>query len=352
MIKSITAFILFFLSVSMMENTKAPIVKEHPYTIVIHGGAGTIKKENLTIEKEKAYKELLSLALKAGEDNLKKGGTAMQTVEIVIKILEDSPLFNAGKGSVFNNRGFQEMDASIMDGKDLSFGAVAGFTNLKNPIEGARIVKDSTKHAFLYGERGQEFCLSKGAAYADSTYFYSEYRWNQYQRALKKDTIELDHSDDEDDKDEGSVDLRDSKKYGTVGCVVLDKHGNLAAGTSTGGLTNKKYGRIGDSPIIGAGTYASNKSCAVSCTGNGEFFLRGTIARDIAALKEYKHYSLKESGRKILKKLTDMKGRGGFISVDKNGKYIMMFNTRGMYRGVATSKGEFKVEMYSDLKSN
>jgi beta-aspartyl-peptidase (threonine type) len=351
MIKSITAFTLFFLSVSMMENTQAPIAKEHPYTIVIHGGAGTIKKENLTIEKEKAYKALLSRALKTGEDNLKKGGTAMQTVEIVIKILEDSPLFNAGKGSVFNNQGFQEMDASIMDGKDLSFGAIAGFTNLKNPIEGARIVKDSTKHAFLYGERGQEFCLSKGATYADSTYFYSEYRWKQYQRALKRDVIELDHSED-GEKDKGNVDLKDSKKYGTVGCVVLDIHGNLAAGTSTGGLTNKKFGRIGDSPIIGAGTYASNKSCAVSCTGNGEFFLRGTIARDIAALMEYKKYSLEKSGRKILKKLSEMKGRGGFISVDKNGEYIMMFNTRGMYRGVATSKGEFKVEMYADLKSN
>ncbi|MFL1895271.1 isoaspartyl peptidase/L-asparaginase family protein [Aquimarina sp. 2-A2] len=343
MIKSIILVTIIFLSVSMMENTNAPRVEAHPYTIVIHGGAGTIKKENLTQEQETAYKALLSQALKMGKEHLEKGGTAIETVEIVIKILEDSPLFNAGKGSVFNNQGFQEMDASIMDGRDLSFGAVAGFTNLKNPIEGAKIVKDSTKHAFLYGERGQEFCLNKGATYADSTYFYSEYRWKQYQRALKKDIIELDHSEDTDQINE---DLRDSKKFGTVGCVVLDKHGDLAAGTSTGGLTNKKFGRIGDSPIIGAGTYASNKSCAVSCTGNGEFFLKGTIARDIASLMEYKNYALEKSGREILKKLSNMKGKGGFISVDKQGKYIMMFNTRGMYRGVATSNGEFRVEMY------
>ena len=342
MIKSLITILLIIIFIPMV-NTTQPNDKK-PYTIVIHGGAGTIKKENLTKEQERNYNELLSLALKAGETHLKNGGTAIETVEMVIKILEDSPLFNAGRGSVFNNAGYQEMDASIMDGQDLTFGAIAGFTNLKNPIEGARIVKDSTKHAFLYGKRGQDFCISKGATYADSSYFYSEYRWKQYQRALKKDTIELDHSDD---KNDGDTDLRDSKKFGTVGCVVLDTHGNLAAGTSTGGLTNKKFGRIGDSPIIGAGTYADNKSCAVSCTGNGEFFLRGTIARDIAALKEYKHYSLERAGEKTLKKLSKMKGRGGFISVDKKGKYIMMFNTRGMYRGVATSEGEFKVEMYA-----
>jgi len=346
MIKSLLPFLLIFFSFTMINSIEYS-KNAKPYTIVIHGGAGTIKKENLTSEQEKEYKALLSLALKTGEEHLKNGGTAIETVEMVIKILEDSPLFNAGKGSVFNNLGFQEMDASIMDGRDLTFGAVAGFTNLKNPIEGARIVKDSTKHAFLYGERGQEFCLSKGATYADSSYFYSKYRWKQYQRALKKNTIELDHSGD---KDVGNTDLKDSKKFGTVGCAVLDIHGNLAAGTSTGGLTNKKYGRIGDSPIIGAGTYADNNSCAISCTGSGEFFLRGTIARDIAALIEFKHYSLKKSGRKILKKLTDMKGRGGFISVDKKGNYIMMFNTRGMYRGVATSNGKFKVEMYSSIR--
>lgn len=342
MIKPLITILIISFSNIMIDSTETSN-PTNPYTIVLHGGAGTIKKESLTKDQEKEYKTVLSFALKAGAEHLEKGGTAIETVEIVIKILEDSPLFNAGRGSVFNNAGFQEMDAAIMDGKDLTFGAVAGFTNLKNPIEGARIVKDSTKHAFLYGKRGQDFCLSKGAVYADSSYFYSEYRWSQYQRALKNDTIELDHSDE----GEESNNHLEIKKFGTVGCVVLDKHGNLAAGTSTGGLTNKKYGRIGDSPIIGAGTYADNKSCAVSCTGNGEYFLRGTIARDIAALKEYKHYSLDRAGKKTLKKLSDMKGRGGFISVDKKGKYIMMFNTRGMYRGVANSKGKFKIEMYA-----
>ena len=347
MIKPITITLLIFLIISMV-GIKYSKAKKNPYTIVIHGGAGTIKKSKLTPEKEKEYKSLLSFALKKGKEHIEKGGTAVETVEIVIKILEDSPLFNAGKGSVYNNVGFQEMDASIMDGINLDFGAVAGFTNLKNPIEGARIVKDSTKHVFLYGKRGQDFCMSKGAVYADSSYFYSEHRWKQYQRALKKDSIELDHSSDnskeENNKEENNKEI---KKFGTVGCVVLDKQGNLAAGTSTGGLTNKKHGRIGDSPIIGAGTYASNKSCAVSCTGRGEYFLRGTIARDIAALIEYKHYSLKKSGKKTMKKLSNMKGKGGFISVDKKGNYIMMFNTRGMYRAVATDKGEFRVAMYS-----
>ena len=216
------------------------------YTIVIHGGAGTIKKDILTSAQEKAYKKILSQALETGVNHLKKGGTSIETVEMVIKTLEDPPLFNAGKGSVYNHNGFQEMDASIMDGINLNSGAIAGITNLKNPIEGARIVKDSTKHVLLYGKRGQDFCISKGAVYADSSYFYSEYRWKQYQRALKKNTILLDHN--------GEKSTKEIKKFGTVGCVVLDSYGNLAAGTSTGGLTNKKYGRIGDSPIIGAGT--------------------------------------------------------------------------------------------------
>jgi len=309
-------------------------------TIVIHGGAGTIKKDILTPEQEKVYKKMLSQALETGVNHLKKGGTSIETVEMVIKILEDSPLFNAGKGSVYNHNGFQEMDASIMDGINLNSGAIAGVTNLKNPIEGARIVKDSTKHVLLYGKRAQDFCISKGATYADSSYFYSEYRWEQYQRALKKNTILLDH--------DGEKSTKEIKKFGTVGCVVLDSYGNLAAGTSTGGLTNKKFGRIGDSPIIGAGTYADNKSCAVSCTGTGEYFIRGTIARDIAARIEYNNYSLQKSGKKTLQKLTQMKGKGGFISIDKKGNYIMMFNTKGMYRGVATSSGTFKVEIYGE----
>ncbi len=328
---------LLFLLVSCISSNKKPT-----YTLVIHGGAGSIRKGKITPKKELAYQKVLQKALKKGETHLKNGGSAVETVELVIKILENSRLFNAGRGSVFNHDGYQEMDASIMDGKDLTTGAVAGVTNLKNPIEGARIVKDSTKHVFLFGDRGQAFCIQKGAKWADSSYFYSSKRWRQYQRALKKDRIELDHSDEKKKKS------KTIKKFGTVGCVALDTKGNLAAGTSTGGLTNKKYGRIGDSPIIGAGTYADNNSCAVSCTGRGEFFIRGTIARDVAALVEFKNYSLKKAGQKTLEKLNKLKGQGGIISVDKKGKYIMIFNTKGMYRGVATSKGEFKVQMYKD----
>lgn len=231
------------------------------------------------------------------------------------------------------------MDASIMDGKNLNCGALAGITNLKNPIEGAKIVMEKSKHVFLFGNRGQEFCIKNGAKHADSSYFYTEKRHKQYLRALKKDKIELDHSDLKD----GSNEI---KKFGTVGCVVLDTKGNLAAGTSTGGLTNKKFGRIGDSPIIGAGTYADNNTCAVSCTGRGEFFIRGTIARDISALMEYKHYSLKKAGIKTLEKLNSIDGKGGFIAVDKKGNYLMLFNTKGMYRGVANSNNLFCVKMY------
>ncbi len=321
--------------------TSKKIKNRKTYIIAIHGGAGTIKKKNMTPELEKKYLETLKKALKKGEDHLKKGGTAIQTVELVIKILEDSPLFNAGKGAVFNHNGYQEMDASIMDGKNLNCGAISGITNLKNPIEGARIVMDSTKHVFLYGKRAQDFCIKKGAVYADSSYFFTKNRWEQFQRALKKNTIELDH----DGKNKTESDI---KKFGTVGCVVKDIYGNLAAGTSTGGLTNKKYGRIGDSPIIGAGNYADNNSCAISCTGTGEYFIKGTIARDVAALYQFKNISLKKAAKKTMKKLNKLGGRGGFIAVDKNGKYILVFNTRGMFRGVANSNGIFDIKIYKN----
>ncbi len=339
MLKYTSLLFTFFIFNSLCTNKKnAP---DYSYTIVIHGGAGTIKKKNMTPELEEAFNNTLKLALQTGVDNLKKGGTAVNTVEMVIKILEDSPLFNAGKGAVFNHEGFNEMDASIMDGKDLSCGAISGITNLKNPIEGARIVKDSTKHVFLYGKRAQDFCITKGAKKVDSSYFYTDHRWNQLQKALKKNSIELDHNGDQQT-------ASDIKKFGTVGCVVKDSYGNLAAGTSTGGLTNKQFGRIGDSPIIGAGTYADNNSCAVSCTGTGEYFIRGTIARDLAAIYEYKKVSLKKAAKKTMKKLNTLGGKGGFIAIDKKGNYTLNFNTRGMFRGAANSNGTFEIKIYND----
>jgi len=313
------------------------------YTIVIHGGAGNLKKKNFTPEKEAAYKTALTDALKLGQQQLKNGKAAIDVAQQVVSLLEDCPLFNAGKGSVFSNSGIAEMDASIMDGRDLSCGAVSGVTNLKNPIHGARIVKDSTRHVLLYGARGQEFCLDHGAEHADTAYFYTERRWKSFQKALKKDEIKLDH----DSKDR-SFNPSTPHKYGTVGCVVLDQHGNLAAATSTGGLTNKKYGRVGDSPIVGAGTYADNKTCAVSCTGIGEFFIRGTIARDVAAAMEYKKVSVGKAAKLVMSKLEDMGGRGGLIAVDHKGNYSMPFNTKGMYRAVATGDGVFEVLIFKE----
>ena len=311
------------------------------YTIVIHGGAGTILKKNIKPEKEVEIRLALTNALLLGEGMLKEGKRAIEVVEAVVKFMEDSPLFNAGKGAVFNHEGKQEMDASIMDGRDLSCGAISGVAHLKNPIVGARLVKDSTRHVFLSGERAEKFCLSKGAEYADSSYFFNQRRWDYYQKVLKNEKGLNDRGAAYED--EGTL------KYGTVGCVVVDSYGDLAAATSTGGLTNKKYGRIGDSPVVGAGTYASNASCAISCTGTGEYFIRGTIARDVAALMEFKGLSLEEAGKETLKKLTEMRGDGGFIGVDKNGNVIMPFNTEGMYRGYKSSESDsVVVKIYGD----
>ncbi len=310
------------------------------YALVIHGGAGNIVKKNFTQAKENEYRTTLNEALSKGIEKLKQGESAVKVVELVIKQLENSPLFNAGKGSVYSNNGKQMMDASIMDGKDLSCGSVAGVTNIKNPISAARVVKDETPHVFLYGEECQDFCVKYGIELEDASYFKTSRSWKQYQRALKKDNLLLDH-------DQGSInEYNESKKYGTVGCVVLDKQGNIAAGTSTGGLTNKKHGRIGDSPVIGAGTYADNASCAVSCTGVGEFFIRGTVARDISAQMEFGKKKLDEAGKLSMEKLEKLGGKGGFIAIDKNGNYTMMYNTKGMYRGYANSKGEITVSLF------
>ncbi|MBN4072448.1 isoaspartyl peptidase/L-asparaginase [Crocinitomix catalasitica] len=314
------------------------------YTIVIHGGAGTITKKNISPEKEAEIRSALKAAIEIGEQMLKDGKRAIEVVEAVIKYMEDSPLFNAGKGAVFNHEGRQEMDACIMDGKDLSCGAVSGIAHLKNPIVGARLVKDSTRHVFLSGEGAEKFCLDMGAEYADSSYFFVQRRWDYLQKVLEKE------KNKKGDNDGGAAYMDEgSLKFGTVGCVVVDSYGDLAAATSTGGLTNKKFGRIGDSPIVGAGNYANNRSCAVSCTGTGEYFIRGTIARDIAAIMEFKGVSLEEAGKITLKKLTEMNGDGGFIGVDQAGNVIMSFNTEGMYRGYKKSEmNTAEIKIYSD----
>lgn len=315
------------------------------YVLVIHGGAGTIIKSIMTPELEAEYSKTLNEALSIGQQILDTGGLAVVAVQAAVEHLENSPLFNAGKGSVFNSDGINEMDACIMDGRDLSCGSVAGVRNLKNPIDGARIVKDSSSHVFLYGIKAQEYCLNKGAAYADSSYFYTQFRWNQFVKAKAKENIILDH-------DTTSLNLYNNKileeleKFGTVGAVALDRYGNLASATSTGGLTNKKHGRIGDSPIVGAGTYADNNTCAISCTGKGEDFIRGTIARDISAQMEFGNKSMKKSVEKTMKKLAKLEGSGGLIGVDSKGNIVMEFNTKGMYRAFVTNKIKPSVLIY------
>ncbi|MEN8122908.1 MAG: isoaspartyl peptidase/L-asparaginase [Bacteroidota bacterium] len=304
------------------------------YVIVIHGGAGVIKKENMTDEKEAAYIKKLNEALDTGNEILKNGGTAIATVISVIKVMEDSPLFNAGKGAVFTHNGKNELDVSIMDGKTLNAGAASGVSNVKNPIELAYKIMTKSNHVMLSGEGASQFAKEQGLEIVDPKYFYTEKRWKSLQEVIEREKKKLEN---------------EKEKHGTVGCVVLDKYGNLAAGTSTGGMTNKKYGRIGDSPVIGAGTYANNATCAVSCTGHGEFFIRYVVAYSVSALMEYKSLSLQDAGNEIINnKLKAVGGTGGLVSVDKDGNIAMPFNTPGMFRGFLKSTGEKEVLIYQD----
>jgi L-asparaginase / beta-aspartyl-peptidase len=316
------------------------------YCIVVHGGAGTILKKNITPELEKAYKDKLSEALRAGSDTLSKGGTCVSAVEAAIRILDDSPLFNAGKGSVFTNDGKQEMDASIMEGKALMAGAVAGVRTIRNPITAAKTVMERSQHVMMTGSGAEKFAKEKGVQIVDTSYFYDEKRWKQLQNIRKEEKQKLDHSDTT-----GYYEPVKDHKFGTVGAVALDIYGNIAAGTSTGGMTNKRFGRIGDSPIIGAGTYANNNTCAVSCTGHGEFFIRAAVAHDISALMEYKKYTVEQAAKEVvMSKLVKMGGEGGVIAIDAKGNFTMVFNSEGMYRGYMKKDGQPEVFIYKDEK--
>jgi len=309
------------------------------YAIAIHGGAGTILKSSMTPEKEQAYKSALQDAINAGEIILKAGGSSFDAVESAIRSLEDNPLFNAGKGAVFTNTGKNEMDASIMTGKDLMAGAVAGVTNIKNPISLARAVMEKSEHVFLAGAGALEFAKKVNAQFENDDYFFVQMRYEQLQKAKESDTMILDHTEDKFENGE--------KKFGTVGAVALDMNGNLAAGTSTGGMTNKKYGRVGDSPIIGAGTYANNNTCAVSCTGHGELFIRSIVAYDISCLMEYKGLSLKEACNVVvMDKLVKIGGEGGLIALDHQGNIELPFNSEGMYRAKKTSDSDLFIGIY------
>jgi len=302
---------------------------QQKYAIVIHGGAGVMSEERMSLEQQNEYKAKLNEALELGEKLLKEGAEAIDIVVRVINLLEDSPLFNAGKGAVFTHDEKVELDASIMDGKTLNAGAVAGVRNIKNPINAAREVMMNSEHVFLSGKGASEFAKKQGLEMVPNKYFYTETRHESLMK-LKKQERERNQKDN----------------MGTVGCAVLDTYGNICAGTSTGGMTNKKYGRIGDTPVIGAGTYASNKTCAVSCTGHGEYYIRLGFARDISALMEYKNRSVSEACREEMKKLTELNGTGGVIALDANGNIAMEFNTSGMFRGYIKSTGEKEIAIF------
>ncbi|OSY88993.1 isoaspartyl peptidase [Tenacibaculum holothuriorum] len=339
--------LLFFILIGCKPNTeKQPIHKQkNEFAIVLHGGAGTILKENMTPEKEKAYKNKLEEAIKTGYAILKDGGKSIDAVEKTIQVLEESPLFNAGKGAVFTHNKTNELDASIMTGNDLNAGAVAGVTNVKSPIALARKVMTNSPHVLLSSNGASKFAKEQGLEIVDPSYFYTERRFKSLQKIKEKEKTELDHDDKSAFYD---VDIKDSK-FGTVGCVALDKYGNITAGTSTGGMTNKRWNRIGDSPIIGSGTYANNKTCGVSSTGWGEYFIRAQVAHDISAQMEYKNESLKDAAKDVIQhKLTDLGGTGGIIAIDKYGNMVFEFNTAGMYRASANDKGEIDIKIYKN----
>ncbi len=304
------------------------------YALAVHGGAGTISPELMTPVREQRYREALELALRRGHAVLADGGSALDAVQVAVMVLEDSPHFNAGRGSVFNADGQHEMDASLMNGQDLRAGAVAGVQNVKNPILLARRVMDSTEHVLVSGAGAFEFAHKQKVPLEDDHYFFDEFRHEQWKKTQGTDQYQLDHSEGE-------------KKFGTVGAVALDQHGHLAAATSTGGMTNKKWQRIGDSPIIGAGTYANNATCAISCTGHGESFMRAVAAHDVHALMAYKGLSLEEAVRIVVhEKLPPLDGDGGMIAVDKDGNLVLDFNCSGMYRGHVGADGVFHTAIF------
>ena len=319
---------LFFIAVFILSIS---VSGQNSFAIVIHGGAGVISKSNMTPEREAAYTGKLKEALELGEELLKDGAQATDVVVSVIEILENSPLFNAGKGAVFTAEGKNELDASIMEGKTLNAGAVAGVNDIKNPIRAAREVMNNSKHVMLSGKGASEFARQHNLEMVKNKYFFTKSRYESLKRLQKKERERT---------------IKDN--MGTVGCAVLDTYGNLSAGTSTGGMTNKKFGRIGDSPIIGAGTYADNNTCAISCTGHGEYYIRLGFARDISALMEYKNMNVNEACRKEIKKLTELHGDGGVIAVDSKGNIAMEFNTSGMFRGYVKSTGENEIAIFKN----
>lgn len=317
----------FLLSFLIIFNS---ISAQNPYALAIHGGAGVMSRDRMSAERQQEYTYHLDKALTIGDSILRNGGSAADAVVEVVSYLEDCPLYNAGKGAVFTNQGTIELDASIMDGSTLNAGAIAGVTDIKNPIKAVRLVMDKSVHVMLSGKGASAFAREKGLEMVKNKYFFTKERYESLKRLHKQ---------------ERSRNQNDN--HGTVGCVALDQQGNLCAGTSTGGMMNKKYGRIGDSPIIGAGTWADNRTCAISSTGHGEYFIRLTVARDVASHMEYKNMDIHEAGNLVLDKLTQMGGTGGFIAIDAKGNIAMPFNTTEMFRGFAKSTGEKEIAIFA-----
>ena len=307
--------------------------------LVIHGGAGTIERGSMTAEKEREYRAGLERALTAGYEILKRGGSSLDATEAAVRVLEDDPRFNAGRGSVFTSAGTNEMDASIMDGKTLKAGAVGSVKQIKNPIGLARLIMEKSPHVMLDCAGAEAFAKANGIELVDQKYFFTQERWG----ALQKVKAAEKHHASGDGK---SFIITDQDRHGTVGAVALDQDGNLAAATSTGGTTNKMPGRIGDTPVIGAGTYANNQTCAVSCTGDGEYFIRVAAAHEVSALMQYRGLTLQEAAQTALDTVKQLGGTGGLIAIDKAGQIALPFNTNGMYRGYVDPKGKFVVEIY------
>jgi beta-aspartyl-peptidase (threonine type) len=335
---------------------KTPVLAQEKFILVVHGGAGTILPSELTPEREAAYKAGLRSALEIGYNVLKNNGSALDAVTEAVKVLEDNPLFNAGKGSVFTNAGTNEMDAAIMDGKKRAAGSVAGVKTIRNPIMAARAVMEKSAHVMLTGPGAEQFAADHNCEVVDPSYFYTRERWEALQRVKVEDSI------NNQIRKRAAI-MKDSvtkpkqvavtesafyhnSRYGTVGAVALDKSGSLAAATSTGGMTNKKWGRVGDAPIIGAGTYADNNTCAVSCTGWGEYFIRVGVAKSISDQIKYASTPIIQAAQNALDEVAELGGDGGLIALDKNGKYTLSFNTAGMYRGVINSKGEIEIAIF------
>jgi beta-aspartyl-peptidase (threonine type) len=336
------SIIALLAAVTMPHLSAQPILmkkEQKKFSLAIHGGAGTIDRNKITPELERAYRDGLERSLRAGYEILEKGGSSLDAVEAAVRVLEDDPHFNAGKGAVFTDAGTNELDAAIMDGKTLKAGAVASVKHIRNPISLARMVMEKSPHVMMDCAGAEAFAKQNGVELVDQKYFYTEERWQALQRVK-----------DAEKKGGGAGGkkfiISDQDRHGTVGAVALDQAGNIAAATSTGGTTNKKAGRIGDSPIIGAGTYANNATCAVSATGDGEYFIRACVGHDVSALMEYRGMSLGEAAQQVLDKVAKLGGTGGLIAIDRKGNIAQPFNTSGMYRGAIDESGRSDIAIY------